>query len=553
MKTLTPSTTYQHWIDALVAEIIGYWGKGTKEINCSCGLSVSGLQHVGRLRGEVTLTNTVMHQLRQSGIQTRHAIVRYTSDQWKGKLGQIDQFSDKKEAEGYIGQRLIDVPDPKGELASWVDRYWLDFGGYLDDFSRDAEIFSTHEIYSWPEMHELVRYAIEHRDKARVIINKYRIRNPYQKDWIPVLVVCQQCQRIDTTKVVSVDPDAYTAQYRCDNCGEKGTTSIETGKLSWRLEWAALWKVLNVGFEPFGKDHATPGGSRDSAKELAETFFNFKPPVPYAYEWVGLIDSGVDKGDMGSSDFLGFTPKTWLSVAPGEPLRYLFLKNKPMKRITLGLEYVPSYIGQFERAERVYYNIDSPKAPEQEIADIRRSYELANLEPISEKAPLQVPYLHAVLLSQVIPTENLTKVAIEKLTSSAILPPSLTDEQQDYLKERLTQANTWVRNFAPESYRITVLLAPPKNLNRDITPELRALYQQLHSSLNPQQWTERAITDATKTITQTLAKSTQQDFFRFMYQAFFGRDRGPRISAFFAFTDPELVLDRLQYLASPPK
>ena len=553
MNTLTTSTTYQHWIDALVAEIVSYWGEDTTQINCSCGLSVSGLQHVGRLRGEVTLTNTVMHQLRQKGIQTRHAIVRYTSDQWKGKPGQLAQFREKKEAEGYIGQRLIDVPDPKGELSSWVNRYWLDFGGYLDHFSRDAKIFSTHEIYSWPEMHELVRFAIEHRDKARTIINKYRARNPYPKDWIPVLVVCQQCQRIDTTTVISVDSDAYTAQYQCDHCGDKDTASIENGKLSWRLEWAALWKVLNVGFEPFGKDHATPGGSRDSAKELAENFFNFKSPVPFAYEWVGLIENGVDSGDMGSSDFLGFTPKTWLSVAPGEPLRYLFLKNKPMKRITLGLEYVPNYIGQYERAERVYYNIDSPKATEQEIADIRRSYELANLEPISDNAPLQVPYLHAVLLSQVIPPENHTRVAIEKLTSSGILPPSLTDEQQSYLKERLNQANTWVRNYAPESYRIVILSAPPKNLNRNIPSELRALYQQLHSTLNRQQWTEQAITDVTKTITQTLSKRTQQAFFRFMYQAFFGRDRGPRISAFFAFTEPQLVLERLQYLASPPK
>jgi lysyl-tRNA synthetase class 1 len=98
-----------------------------------------------------------------------------------------------------------------------------------------------------------------------------------------------------------------------------------------------------------------------------------------------------------------------------------------------------------------------------------------------------------------------------------------------------------------------VLSAPPKNLNRSLSSELRARYQQLHSALNPQEWTEKAITEATKGITQTLDKQTQKDFFRYLYQAFFGRDQGPRISAFFAFTDPPLVLERLQYLASKPK
>jgi lysyl-tRNA synthetase class 1 len=551
VNALTGQTTYPHWIDILVQEIIDYWGTNAPRINCSCGLSVSGLQHVGRLRGEVTLANTVMHQLRKGGYETRHTIVRYTSDEWKGKPGQLAQFSDAKEAQGYIGRRLVDVPDPQGELASWIDRYWLDFGGYLDCFSHDAEPLSTHEIYAWPEMQELVRFTIEHRVKARDIINKYRARNPYPKDWYPIDVVCDQCQRISTTTVVSVDLDTYTANYRCDGCGNEGTTSIENGKLSWRVEWAALWKVLDVGFEPFGKDHATPGGSRDSAKEIAEIFFQFKPPVPFAYEWVGLIEGGVDKGDMGSSDFHGFTPKTWISVAPGEALRYLFLKNKPMKRITLGLEYIPNYIGQYERAERVYYEIDTPKAPPAEIADIRRSYELANLGPVPDKASLQIPYLHAVLLAQIIPPNDLHDVAIQKLNSSEIIPTSLSKNQREYIITRLDRAKTWVTNYAPDSYRITILSTPPAGLNREVDSTIRDLYKQLYDALNPSNWTEQAITNAMKPITNSLKKNVQHRFFRYLYQAFFGRDQGPRISAFFAFTDSQLVLSRLQYLATP--
>ncbi|MFW9831405.1 MAG: lysine--tRNA ligase [Candidatus Thorarchaeota archaeon] len=544
---------YQHWIDALVNEIIDYWGNDASQINCSCGLSVSGLQHVGRLRGEVTLANTVMHQLRARGYQTRHTIVRYTSDEWKGKPGQLAQFSNAEDAKRYIGRRLVDVPDPLGELPSWVNRYWLDFGDYLNHFSRDAEPLSTHEIYTWSEMHEMVRFAVEHRESVRVLVNKYRARNPYPKGWIPIDVVCEQCGRISTTTVTAVDLDAYTAQYQCDTCKIKSSTSIETGKLSWRIEWAALWRVLNVGFEPFGKDHATPGGSRDSAKEIAESFFNFQPPVPYPYEWVGLIENGVDKGDMGSSDFNGFTPKIWISVAPGNILRYIFLKNKPMKRLTLGLEYVPNYINQYERAERIYYKIEKPRAPHQEVDDICRSFELANLDPLPKEIPLQIPYLHAVLLTQIIPSKNLPDAAIDKLATSEIIPSSLTKGQREAIITRLTQAQTWVENYAPDSYHIKTLDEPPLDLNTQIPSELRQLYLQLYNRLSPQKWTEHQITEEMKTLTKSLNKETQRAFFQFLYQAFFGRNQGPRISAYFAFSEPNLVRSRLQYLAMPPK
>ncbi|MFX1563393.1 MAG: lysine--tRNA ligase [Promethearchaeota archaeon] len=549
--TLTDAhTSYQHWIDELVEDIITYWGSATDTINCSCGLSVSGLQHVGRLRGEVTLANTVMQILRKRGIKTRHTIVRYTSDEWKGKTAQLAQFLDSEKAKDYIGYRLVDVPDPKGELSGWTERYWQDFGNYLDSFSQGAEVLSTHEIYAWPEMQKLVRYTIEHRELVREVVNHYRARAPHPPDWIPFDVVCEKCQKITDTKITSVDLDAYTAKYHCNYCGKTGSTSLVRGKLSWRVEWAALWRVLNVGFEPFGKDHATPGGSRDSAKEIAEKVFKFKPPFPYAYEWVGLIEGGVDKGDMGSSDFIGFTPKTWVSVAPGQPLRYLFLKNKPMKRITLGLEYIPTYIGQYDRAERVYFGVDMPRAAQNEIDDIKRSYELAQLGPIAKTLPLQIPYLHAAVLAQIIPSDDLIDVAIEKLAKSELIPKILSKQERAYVTACLTKAKIWITTYAPETYRIRVLDEPPEGLSQQVSPILRPLFQRLIDSLNPKKWTERSIRDAMTPITKPLKADVQKMFFRFIYQVFFGKDDGPRVSAFFAFTNPDLVLERLRYLAS---
>src|SRR5207302_10879247 len=131
--------------------------------------------------------------------------------------------------------------------------------------------------------------------------------------------------------------------------------SIEKGKLNWRLEWPALWKVYRLDIGPFGKDHATPGGSRDSCKEIAETIMHFRAPMGIPYEWVGTSDRGKDLGDMGSSDFLGFSPGEWGEVADPQVLRYLYAYNPIVRRIVVDLYRVDASYGGYDRAEAPFY------------------------------------------------------------------------------------------------------------------------------------------------------------------------------------------------------
>src|SRR5437867_2967556 len=122
----------------------------------------------------------------------------------------------------------------------------------------------------------------------------------------PVQPLCLSCNRIAKARASRVN-GRTSVTYACE-CGGTGDSPIEQGKLNWRLEWPALWKVLKVDIEPFGKDHATPGGSRDSCKEAARVLLGFEPPFGIPYEWVGYAEKGVDLGDMDSSDFKGFWP-----------------------------------------------------------------------------------------------------------------------------------------------------------------------------------------------------------------------------------------------------
>src|SRR2546427_579554 len=288
-----------------------------RDLVINAGLSVSGLQHVGRLRGEITLSQLLTRSFREHRRNAVQSLVLYTQDEWKAKETQVAQFT-KEDGRKYAGRRLIDVPDPVGCHANWVEHFWQDFGGVLDRFAPGIRIVTTTDTYRNPEMQALVRDLASRAEEVRATVNKYRTRHPYPTGWIPFEAFCENCGTIGAT---TTSIDGMLASYRCERCGHSGKSSIEKGKLNWRLEWPALWKVYRVDIEPFGKDHATPGGSRDSCAEIAETIMHFRPPMGIPYEWVGIADRGKDLGDMGSSDFLGFTPAQWVAVGDPEVLR----------------------------------------------------------------------------------------------------------------------------------------------------------------------------------------------------------------------------------------
>jgi len=207
-----------HWIDALADWLEARLKRrGKKTYVFNGGLSVSGLQHVGRLRGEVIIPETLRRILSKRGLSIVQYLTLYTQDAWKGKESQLKAFPNPEEARKYTGWPLIRVPDPQGELASWVDRFWLDFGPYISEFTDGKiEIVTTTELYKG-KLREFVKLTLEKRDEIRDIVNKYRGRKPYPKGWIPFEPICARCGRIDTTEAIEVDLNEERVRYKCRN------------------------------------------------------------------------------------------------------------------------------------------------------------------------------------------------------------------------------------------------------------------------------------------------------------------------------------------------
>jgi len=503
---------------------------------------VSGLQHVGRLRGEIALSQFLVRSLGEDGRKVLQSLVLYTQDEWKAKEGQIGQFPGD-EGRKYIGRRLIDVPDPFGCHGNWVDHYWKDFGGVLERFAPHVRIVTTTEAYRNPEMQAIVRDLAGRGEEVRAVVNRYRERHPYPAGWIPFESYCEDCGTIGarTTGI-----EGTSASYRCERCGHEGRSSIEKGKLNWRLEWPALWKVYRVDIEPFGKDHATPGGSRDSCMEISETVMRFRPPMGIPYEWVGIADRGKDLGDMGSSDFLGFTPAQWVTVGDPEVLRYVYTFNPIARRVVLDLAKVDTYHDAYDLAETAFYASNR----EGEEAVFARSFELAQFSVPPKEAPFQLSYRHAAFLAQISPQEKRLEWCLRRLRDTGMLTRDLSEHERARVALRIRQAGTWVDAYVPEN-RVVLLERLDDRVRAQLDDKDRAALRMYADRASGIAWSEDAIKDSMVGLTKGggLPVDTPR-FFRDLYLVLLGTERGPRAAPFLAVLQKEWVVGRLRDAAA---
>ncbi|MEM4035657.1 MAG: lysine--tRNA ligase [Fervidicoccaceae archaeon] len=532
-----------HWTEELVAAVEERIGKlGLSHVVVNGGLSVSGLQHIGRLRGEVLVGEAVRRELRRRGYSVEQKIVLYTQDPWKGKPPQLAQFP-RGEGSKYVGWPLSRVPDPCGCHEGWVQHFWEDFGAYLSRFSDgEIEVVTTTELYAGP-LKALVLESLEKRSKLRAVLNKYRGRAPLPEDWSPFEPICGACGRIDSTRVLSVSGELV--EYSCGACGYVGRTGVENGKLGWRIEWAAVWKALRIDFEPYGRDHATPGGSRDSCSEISRLVFDYEPPAGIPYEWVSYKRGGAEE-DMSSSEFVGLTPKQWDEVAHPEVLRYLYYGTHPRRRIVIDLERMPAYYEDFYSAERLYYALGEGKvsalSPDDELKV--SSYELSMLpKPPSEMLP-QVSYLTMALLVQSLPSYWTPEQVVERLRASGLLAGDLSDEGLRRVLGLARRAEAWVKLYAPSHVRYKLLEELPPSLTEKL--RYRGLLVELGRRLEAlSEWRSEAIKRVMIEVTAHLSDEERARFYEEFYMVFVGDVKGPRAAPLVEALGRDVVCKRL--------
>ncbi len=524
-----------HWVDKVANVLVKREGKQV----VASGISISGHIHIGH-SNDVFIADAVRRSV--EGLGSEAESIWYADDYdplrripWPLNDGELAE-----KYKQYLGTPYANIPSPDPSYKSFVDYFSRPFIESFDDFGIKIKVYSGAEVYRNGRMANLIRDALERAVDIRSILNKYR-NKPLPENWLPFDAICEKCGKISTTK--SISWHGGFVKYRCEGsdyssgCGHEGEADYTKGggKLTWRVEWPARWKLLGVTCEPFGKDHAVVGGSYDTGKIIAEKIFQYDAPYPIPYEWVSL------KGrQMSSSQGVVFTLPQWLSIAEPELLRYFIFRSKPMKakEFDPGLALL-DLVDEFDLVEEVYF--DKRGAADRKKEQLKSIYKLSQVVDTSKIPTQRVPFRFAAVLSQVTSEEE----KIIQILSSRKMLVNPNEVDIKLALRRLELALNWISEYGPNNLRFNIMKTLPDEISQRLTPQQKGCLRQLAEDLSSREFTPVALHNHIYSVAEKNGQKSTQ-LFMAIYLAILGKNSGPRAGNFISALERDFVVSRFK-------
>ncbi len=504
---MAQSPPQRHWADEIADRLSE--ASGHQEI--STGISPSGSIHIGNLR-EVMTADVIYRVLKERRMDVGF---HYVADNFD-PLRKVYPFLDAKVYQPLVGRPLSEIPCPCGAHPNYGEHFLEPFLATLKELRIEVQVHRGDGMYKSGTMTPAIVAALKGRDAIAAILHEMTGKQ-IEPEWSPFDPLCPACGRITDTEVRGFSERDKTVDYRC-GCGSKGTVPMAGGgKLTWRVDWPARWKVLGVTIEPFGKDHATAGGSYDTGRRIVREVFNYEPPFPITYEWISL----KGQGDMSSSKGNVISIDRMLKVVPPEVLRYLIVRTPPQRTIAFdpGLPLL-SLVDEYDDVEAA-----------------GRDLRALALCRASDYKPVGVPFKHLV---NVVQMANFDFNQVKEILKRGGYPV----EHEEALRDRSDYARRWLEEFAPPDMKFTLKPSlPPEvsgltGLQRQF---LAAAADRLRRGMNAEE-----IHQSVYALAGEMAPLKPAEAFQAIYLALLGTFRGPRVGWFLAFLDHEFVVNRLR-------
>jgi len=562
-----------HWLEETVQEISK---RNLTEITLSTGKTPSGHVHIGILR-EIIICDALRRIFEKKGVNVSFYLFMDDFDAAKRFPYYIDEDYQKRN----LGKPFALIPCPYEDCG--CESYAYHFGNELIStfkyFGIKNEIIWSYNLYQKREMQEKIKIALDNTNKIKEILKKYILPtldddrkkqfNEMQKTWIPVMAICENCNKIqDRGKDGSIHPNRAIkylkkeemVMYECPACGHKGRASIYSGrlKLNWRIDWPAKWALFKTTCEPAGKDHSVKGGAYDTGIEICQDIYDYEGPIKLPYEWLRLGDQ-----DMGTSKGIVFTPLKYLELADPEIYRMLILRTNPMKHISLRIEEIPQYHDYYEKMENIFYGVEEPETKE-DYDFYKYLYPLIKISNVPEFKPFKIPLKFLTFLSQM---QNI--LSLDKLYEKANASLRVNNNEKPFsieeFKSLLKRTEKWISEVKNIISRITDQRIKRNFLNKiDIFNIPDAVSKDLIDTLSDKQLEglclfktfllehENLDVDSIQNKIFTIAKEELDIPPRKMFEAFYllllGKKSGPRLGPFILMLDKDWLLKRLDQL-----
>lgn len=463
----------------------------------------SGKVHIGSLKGPI-LHDTLFRVLKKKNSKT---VFLFGIDD----MDPIDGLPQEllKSHQKYFGFPLFLAPSPDEE-GSFADYFTRQLEEVFQKLDIDGEIYRVEKLYRAGKFNEWIEKAL---DNAFLIRKIYKEVSGSKKgeDWYPFQVICPNCQKLGTTKVIGWD--GKEVSFYCEEnlvswargCGAKGKTSPfdGNGKLVWRVEWAAKWALFGVTIEAAGKDHASSGGSYDVSGKICEDVFDKKMPMKIPYEH--FLSNGKK---MSSSKGVGLSAEELFEVMPPQLIRFLIIKtpvNQAVEFTPSGTDVIPKLYDDYQKAA--------------EGSD--RAYILSQIGKIQKP-----PSIRFSLLTQWVQMPNME----EKI-------------KKEGLEEWAKYARVWVEKFAPEEGKFTVKEELPEaalHLSAKQKMFLTKIGEELANEWQPAEFEKRLYQ-----LSQEL-ELPGKEAFSAIYFSLIGKDHGPKAAWLILSLEKKFVKKRFK-------
>jgi lysyl-tRNA synthetase class 1 len=518
------------WYDKMAQKVINRerkLGRSLDLVKTEMGLGASGFPHIGSL-GDAARSYAVTLALNDMGFNSK--LIAFCDD--KDGLRKVPAGLPKS-LEKYLGFPVSSIPDPFDCHESYGKHMSSLLLEALDKCDIQYHYMSAKEVYEKGLLREEIRTILLNAKKVGKIV-KEEVGQERYTEVLPFFPVCGKCGRIYTTKALEFLPKTDKVLYVCEGleikgkwiegCGHSGEADITRGegKLSWKGEFAARWKALDIRFEAYGKDIADSVRIND---RICREILCFEPPSHARYEMF------LDKGGRKISKSAGnvFTPQVWFRYGSPQALLLLMLKRFVGTR-TLDVSDIPSYMNELDSLEDVYFGKKTVK-DEKELVKLRGLYEYCWVMKPPSKPSVHAPYNLLTFLAKMAPKECPTKFITEKLQSYGYLQKN--QPLDDDLKRRVEYAFNWTRDF--EEIKGTTI-----KLTKEEKNAIAGLIKVLEAEDEPEK-IQNAIFNAAKN--NGLPPS---GFFKTLYVLLMGAQQGPRLGPYILAMGKQNVIAALQ-------
>jgi lysyl-tRNA synthetase class 1 len=505
------------WLNQIADDLIARHPDLESEILIESGGSPSGTYHLGHMR-ELVICDAILLELHRRNRRAKHIYFTDDLDAFRKVPANVPAEYDQ-----YLGMPLCDTPAPEGNGQSYADFFLEGLIQACQDLGVDVTFIRSHEKYRSGYFVPAIERCLERIPQIRIALETISNRK-LPPEWTPIQVM--ENGRLKNREFISLDTDAKTIQYKDVN-GDVQAVQYEKGevKLDWRLDWPGRWWLMGINVEPFGREHASAGGSYDTGVRLMQDIYEAEAPLPVPYDSIHMIG---DTKKMSASKGTALSATEGLQLLPAEVVRYFMLRgalNKPVY-----FDPVNGVLQLMDDFAALAANTDRSESEEQLLYICTRG--------IEQKTVSRVPF--SLLVASYQAALKDVDLTLEIIGRSEYAEVATADAH--IIRVELTFIDAWLEKRAPEDVKFALRAEIDSSEFSDAQQQfMKALADKIAAAPADADgaWFHNAIYELRDDTT------SPKELFTTLYTAIIGKTSGPRAGWFLSILPRDWLIKRL--------